>query len=133
MNKQTLSLFIKIVAFIALIVLIVFVVFYVKRNKTESYAYPFPTLENALKRRMGKSPCVSGCVIQTRRGVYIDRVCEDICRNWYTDKIVKGTNYGYQDSQTSLYNKEEKDKYFQDLRQEVKGGKSSMQFSTISK
>lgn len=130
MNKQTITLLLQVFAFIAVIIIIVFSV---KRMKKESYAYPFPTVENALKRRMGESPCVSGCVIQTRRGVYIDRVCQDMCRNWYTDKLIKGTNYGYQYSQTSLYNNDEKYKYLRDLKQEVKGGKSSTQFSTISK
>ena len=100
-------------------------------SEQEGFAYPFLSIRNTIQRRRGISPCVQGCVIQTRRGQFIDHECSLMCRNWYTDKFIPNTNYGYEVSQTSKYDPNGKTDYVNQLNDQINEYKSSMQFSTI--
>ena len=114
-----------------ILLLSLYCVFSSKNKSSEHFAYPFLSIRNAINRRRSSSPCVQGCVIQTRRGVFIDKECESMCRNWYTPVNVPNTNYGYEVSSKSTYDPKSKQIYLDDLKSQVSSNKSAMQFSTI--
>jgi hypothetical protein len=118
--------------FIICILLLILSCFIIRMNQSEWFAYPFSSLQSMTQRRYGKNPCVSGCILQNRRGVFVDRECESLCRNWYTPVNVKNTNYGYEISSSSQYSPKGKIEYDQALNQTVQSNQSAMQFSTTN-